>query len=1008
MSLPRYFEEPQTLHVNTTPHHAYFIPFSSIESAVKKTREFSPYFTLLNGEWDFAYFESYIHLPQDFLHFSFTDKIPVPSNWQNHGYDNPQYTNVNYPFPFDPPYVPVENPCGLYHRVFNVEINAEKRYLLNFEGVDICLFVYVNHQFVGYSQISHCTSEFDITDFLQQGKNHLHVLVLKWCDGSYLEDQDKFRMSGIFRDVYLLARERNYLQDFFIKMQFNQELTKAQLHVACQFVECEQSISWQLFDPQGELIIEQKGHAFHAEIENAQLWYAENPRLYTLILQYGSEVICQKVGLRHIEVKNGVMLFNGQAIKFKGVNRHDSDPKTGYVISREQALQDLRLMKQHNFNAIRTAHYPNAPWFTELCDEYGFYVIAESDIESHGTNAVYVESPETSILLGVKTEIDHEAIHQKTIDNYCYMARSPEFNQAILDRTYANVERDKNRPSIVIWSLGNESGYGENFEQAAAWVKQRDPSRLVHYENAIFQHSAHQNDTSNLDFHSEMYTSTEELDAYFADGKNQKPYLFCEYLHAMGNSCGDTEDYFKAMERHAGACGGFVWEWCNHSSYLPNSSKMGYGGDFNDTPNDGNFCADGLVTADRQIQSNLLEYKNVYRPLRATLRNGHIELKNYLDFTDAAEAISIHYQITEDFVVIQKGQIDDLNIAPKSTALLPLTLPASNGSLQVLTLTYHQKTETGLIPQGHCLGFDQIILSEQQQFSTNEFKPNHHSISVSEHANLISVKVADVEYQFDQYKGTIHQIRKAGESWFNQAADFNIWRAPLDNDSLIKTHWFAAGYDRATSRVYDYRLTEQESAVEITFKLGLVAVSKARILTLNVVYRIEQNGLLQINIHAEKQPHLPFLPRFGLRFFLNQGFNQVEYVGYGPTESYLDKHHATALGRYKTTPEINHVPYLKPQENGSHYGCTEVKVANSADCFIVQSHTPFSMNVSPYSQEELGSKKHQYDLEKSGSTILCVDYKMSGVGSNSCGPALKEQYRLNETEWDWSILLQIK
>ncbi|MBF1250739.1 MAG: DUF4981 domain-containing protein, partial [Haemophilus parainfluenzae] len=400
-------------------------------------------------------------------------------------------------------------------------------------------------------------------------------------------------------------------------------------------------------------------------------------------------------------------------------------------------------------------------------------------------------------------------------------------------------------------------------------------------------------------------------------------------------------------------------------------------------------------------------YKNVYRPLRAALKNGHIELKNYLDFTDAAEAISIHYQITEDFVVIQKGQIDGLNIAPKSTALLPLTLPASNGSLQVLTLTYHQKTETGLIPQGHCLGFDQIILSEQQQFSTNEFKLNHHSISVSEHANLISVKVADIEYQFDQYKGTIQQITKDGKPWLNQAADFNIWRAPLDNDSLMKTHWLAAGYDRVTSRVYDYHLTELESAVEIIFKLGLVAVSKARILTLNVVYRIEQNGLLQINIHAEKQPHLPFLPRFGLRFFLNQGFNQVQYVGYGPTESYLDKHHATAFGRYKTTPESNHVSYLKPQENGSHYACREVKVAHSSDCFTVQSDMSFSMNVSPYSQEELGSKKHQYDLEKSSSTILCVDYKMSGVGSNSCGPALKAQYRLNETEWDWSILLQI-
>lgn len=1009
MSLPNYFQDPQILHLNTTPHHAYFIPFDSVESAVKNPRESSAFFTLLNGKWDFAYFERYVDLPEDFLHFAFTDKIPVPSNWQNQGYDHHQYTNVNYPFPFDPPYVLIENPCGLYHQTFTQSINPNKRYLLNFEGVDSCLFVYVNHQFVGYSQISHCTSEFDVTDFLKEGENHLHVVVLKWCDGSYLEDQDKFRMSGIFRDVYLLERESHYLQDFFIHTALSEDLKSAVISVEVSFVKkgsraSPREIAWQLSDPKGEILLSAvTENGFNFTLDEITLWNAENPQCYTLVFRYGTEVICQKIGLRKIEVKNGVMLFNGEAIKFKGVNRHDSDPKTGYVISREQALQDLRLMKTHNFNAIRTAHYPNAPWFTELCDEYGFYVIAESDIESHGTNAVYVKSPETSILLGVKIDVDQEAIRQQTIDNYCYMARSPEFNAAILDRTYANIERDKNRSSVVIWSLGNESGYGENFEQAASWVKSRDPSRLVHYENAIFQHSAHKNNWTNLDFHSEMYTSTEELDNYFADGNNTKPYLFCEYLHAMGNSCGDAEDYFQAMERHAGAAGGFVWEWCNHSPYLPHSDRMGYGGDFGDVPNDGNFCADGLVTADRQIQSNLLELKNVQRPLRAFLENDKVRLKNYLDFTNAKDLIAVHYQITENLRVIHEGYFDDINIAPKSTALLPLELPETGDEVWHIHLTYYQKIECGLVPKNHCLGFDQICFSEKTLLPLPKIKKVSHDISIEENTHRASISVGAICYEFDKHKGIITQISHHGKNWLDAPLDFNIWRAPLDNDSLIKAHWLSAGYDRANTRAYEFEITPQESAVEIRVKSALNAVSRARILTLEVVYLINAQGELSIKIHAEKQPHLPFLPRFGVRFFLNQAFQYTEYLGYGETESYLDKHHATQLGYYETTPKANHVPYLKPQENGSHMGCQQLSIQGELGKARIHCDQPFSFNLSPYTQEELSTKKHNDELVESGSTILCIDYKMSGIGSNSCGPSLKEAYRLNETEWDWEM-----
>ncbi|PJG85283.1 glycoside hydrolase family 2 TIM barrel-domain containing protein [Conservatibacter flavescens] len=1001
--LPNYFQDPQILHLGTTPHHAYFIPHDSVESAVKNSRENSVFFTLLNGDWDFAFYESYHELSKNFLTKPFYQTIPVPSNWQTEGYDEHQYTNVNYPFPFDPPFVPQDNPCGLYHRVFNLDINKDKRYLLNFEGVDSCLFLYVNQQFVGYSQISHCTSEFDISDYLLQGENHLHVVVLKWCDGSYLEDQDKFRMSGIFRDVYLLEREQNYLQDFFIQTQLADDLKSAVLKVETFFVGGHRDISWQLSDPQGNILLScVTENQFEFGIHELQLWNAENPQLYTLVFRYGSEVICQKIGFRHIEVKEGVLRFNHQPIKFNGVNRHDSDPKSGYVINREQALIDLRLMKQHNFNAIRTAHYPNAPWFAELCDEYGFYLIAEADIESHGTNAVYVKSPETSILLGVKTDIDHKAIRQQVIDNYCYMARSPLWKNAILDRTMANVQRDKNRTSVVIWSLGNESGYGENFEAAAAWVKQFDPSRLVHYENAIFQHSAHQNDCSNLDFHSEMYTSTEEMEAYFADSKNRKPYLFCEYLHAMGNSCGDAEDYWQAMQRHAGACGGFVWEWCDHSPYLPNG-RMGYGGDFGDVPNDGNFCADGLVTADRRVLTNLLELKNVQRPIRAELVNGQIQLTNYLDFTPTGEFISIHYQLLENGAVYSEGYIDDMNILPKQTALLPFSLPQDNGNLWLLNLTYRQKVVTPLVEANHELGFDQIVLFGEQILPHRQENESDEALQIEENQHHITVFNRTVHYIFDKKTGQLAEWEKQGQAMIKRPVEFNIWRAPLDNDSLIKAHWLAAGYDRAYSRCYDMSVQVEESAVIVRAKCGIVATSKARILSLDVVYRIDSHAQLHIHIQGEKAAHLPFLPRFGLRFFLPENFQSTEYFAYGPTESYCDKHHATKLGVYQTTPMQNHVDYLKPQENGSHYQCSWLKIQSEYQSLLVTAEQPFSFNLSPYTQEELQTKTHNYQLKTSPYTVLCVDYKMSGIGSNACGSALKPQYRLEDTRFSYDI-----
>lgn len=998
MILPQYFENPEILQINRQPHHAYFVPFSLCQTPNQLLRETSQFFTTLSGQnWDFTYYDSVQDLPDDFLTTPLNTQILVPSNWQTQGIDQHHYTNINYPFPFDPPFVPKNNPCGHYRHHFDLDVKTNKRYLLNFEGVDSCLFVYLNQQFVGYGQISHSTNEFDITDHLKSGVNQLDVIVLKWCVGSYLEDQDKFRMSGIFRDVYLLERDANYLQDFFIKTDLNDDFSQATLSVETQFSGEEQAIEFVLYHPYGKEIVRQHSTAFSIILDNSLLWSAENPQLYRLTMQVGNEIIEQKIGFRKISVENAVLKINGQAIKFKGVNRHDSDPKTGYAISKEQALEDLTLMKQHNINAIRTAHYPNSPWFSELCDLYGFYLIAESDIESHGASLVYVETPEQSILLN-DARINHdEKMRQQAIDNFCYFARAPEYKSAILDRTFANIERDKNRTSVVIWSLGNESGYGENFEAAAAWIKQRDASRLVHYESSIYQHSQHQNDLSNLDFYSEMYPCTESLDRYCTDPNTSKPYILCEYTHAMGNSNGDAEDYWQTFNKYEKSCGGFVWEWCDHAPYLPdNSGRVGYGGDFGDFPNDGNFCMDGLVSQDRLPHTNLLELKNVNRPIRAQLVGNQIEITNYWDFTNLQDMVCIRFAFVANGEIIHQGELK-IDCAPKQTVSLPLELPKYDGRFLTLDLDYINIQTQPLVDVHHSLGFDQIVVYSNDLVSPKipEKLTALAPFNVSENSNNIVIQNDIYFYQFDKNSGIFTEIHKHGQAIIEQPLNFNIWRAPTDNDRLIREQWQNAGYHIAYTRAYKISWQQTESAVIIEADLGIVATAKSRILTLHVRYQINADGELSIEIDANRPAHLPYLPRLGLRFFLPKTQRKAQYFGYGDAESYIDKHHLVKLGNYQIDLSVYKMPYVKPQENNSHYGTHFVVLEDLS----ITADAPFSFSFLPYTQEEMTQKSHCYDLTECDSTVLCVDYKMSGIGSNSCGPTLKSLYRLSETEF---------
>lgn len=997
-NLRQFHEDPHILHVGTCPDRSYYLPFADEEESHTgvSSRVFS-----LNGEWAFRYFESFDQAvdPEEGLCFDEEEmgSIPVPSCWQNHGYGRHMYTNVRYPFPVDPPYVPDENPCGLYVRHFDLEEkDQESRWFLNFEGVDSCFYLWVNGEFAGYSQVSHSTSEFELTELLEEGDNTLAVLVLQWCDGSYLEDQDKLRMSGIFRDVYLIARPQAFLRDYFVKESFAPDFSTAQVTVELT-PEGKPALTASLYAPDGNLVATQKAGKDSCvfQVESPVLWNAEHPAQYTLVLETPDECIVQMVGLRKIEVVDGVVLLNGVAIKFRGVNRHDSDPVTGYTISREQALLDLALMKRHNVNAIRTSHYPNAPWFLQMCSEYGFYVIGEADMESHG--------------MAMRT-----GLH--SLENYADAADDPQFGEAILDRMQRNVIRDKNNAAVVIWSLGNESGWGENFEVAGRWAKEYDPSRLLHYENFLTYHKARKPDFSMLDLYSRMYAPLDQVKDYFA-GKGldenlpekKLPFIQCEYIHAMGNGPGDAEDYQQLIMDYPGFCGGFVWEWCDHAVYggtTPDNRPIyRYGGDFGEFPHDGNFCMDGLVYPDRTPHTGLLEYKNVIRPIRARRspqRPDAFILHNYLDFTNAEDFLEASYEISQDGEVLYGGTLELPHLPPHGEA--EVVLPAlPEGGVCTLVFSYVTKEAGDFCTAGHALGFDEIILHDEPFFLD---APAEGPVEVEETTGAVVLTGEQFRYVFNKHTGLFDSLVWQNRNYLDLPMGWNLYRAPTDNDQFVRHQWELVGYHRPTVKVYGAQVSRLENGgAAIDCQLSIAALTVSPFLTVNARWTIDAQGRIDASLDCRRDTRFPWLPRFGVRLFLPKDFASVEYFGYGPYESYLDKHQASHLGVYAQAVDAMHEDYLKPQENSSHCGCRYVTLTDGAYSLTASSETPFSMNVSPYTQEELAEKKHNYELTKSGHTVFCLDYKMSGVGSNSCGPQLLPQYRLEEEDFTFRFTL---
>lgn len=992
MQLPGFHTSCAVLHHNTQPNRAYYIPYAAKEeSAACASSRMQP----LSGMWDFGYYPSPFHVPETAVlpegGGALPNRIPVPSAWQTQGYDAHQYVNTRYPIPYDPPHVPAMNPTGVYARTFSIDaLHTGLRQYLNFEGVDSCFYVYLNGTYAGYSQVSHSTSEFDVTDLVHPGENHIAVVVLKWCDGTYLEDQDKFRMSGIFRDVYLLARPQQHIQDYFVHTQMQPDGT-AHLTAELTFSDKVLSVRGVLLAPDGGVLAEQAAQAgaLHFEVAQPQLWNAEQPVLYTLRLVAEEEEIVQRVGIRTVAVQDGVIVLNGAPVRFNGVNRHDSDPVTGCAISREQAVRDLALMKQHNINAIRTSHYPNAPWFAQLCDLYGFYVIAEADIESHGSDMIYKKAPENTIGL---------------------LPQDEQFEAALLDRVQRCVLRDKNCASILFWSLGNESGYGPGLEKAGRWVKQYDSSRLLHYESSIHQTGTHVNDVSMLDVFSRMYASCEEVEAYFAHSP-EKPFVLCEYIHAMGNGPGDGEDYFRLMEQHPGFCGGFVWEWCDHAlltGTTQNGKPMyGYGGDFGEELHDRNFCVDGLVYPDRTPHTGLLEYKNICRPVRASLDGKTVRFTNKWRFRHTDGCITAEITLTRNGQALWK-QTTPLSIAPLQQQAVEVPYPALPQTGTVcLNIVYLQTAELAFTQPGHVLGHDQFVLCRNvTDAQTNIGEQDCLSSACTFVETDLNVTVAGkaFTYVWSKLTGTFEALICGGSSLLERPMEWNVWRAPTDNDATIRHAWEKAGYNRFMVRTQDVRVQAQASGVSLQAQVVLAAVHRQPFLRMEAKWHIGQDGTISLQLACLRDTAFPYLPRLGLRLFLPQTLRQVDYLGYGPTESYCDKHQAAWFGRFQSDVSGLHEDYLKPQENGSHWGCTQAAVTQCGGAgILVQSAEPFSFNASPYSQEELAEKKHNYELQESSFTVLCLDFAQSGVGSHSCGPELLPQYRIDGEAMAYSL-----
>ena len=987
LNIPNYHQSTETLHVGCEKPRAYFVPFPCGCASKNAERGESTFFKSLCGEWNFKFFKSVNDVCD--LSTEGSDKLTVPMSWQmalGRGYDVPNYTNVNYPIPYDPPFVPDENPCGLYSRKFTVPAAmAGKKIYLNFEGVDSAFYVWVNDEFAAYSQVSHMTSEIDITSLVHAGENEIKVLVLKWSDGTYLEDQDMWRMSGIFREVYLLFRDETHIRDIFVHCDLDDSFTDADFTVDID-VTGKATVEWTLDCPCGETIssgkcdVDESGKIVVPTVKNAKLWSDEEPNLYNLTLHCGNEYITLPIGARRVEIKDGCVVINGKKVKAKGVNRHDSHHLLGHSTPVEHMVRDIMIMKAHNVNMVRTSHYPNDPRFTALCDKYGIYVCDETDLETHGARPWYA------------------------------LSRSPEWEGEYVDRVQRMVERDKNHPCVIFWSLGNESGWGQNHVAMHTWIKSRDTSRIVHYEGANYDYNDGKYLRDVTDIESRMYPSPTWCDNYCKAPERDEPLFLCEYSHAMGNGPGDLRDYWEVIEANDNFFGGCVWEFIDHSVAI--GDKYGdpsftYGGDFGDHPNDGNFCVDGLVYPDRRVHTGLEELKQAIMPVAVReVKPGAVAIKSRRYFKSLSD-ISMAWTVKVDGKAVKSGVHPNLDIAPEAEEVFEIVpeneLPAC-GTV-TLDLSFRQNKPTEWADVGYEVGFAQFIYERAEKIKA---APALYPVELCENREEYTVTVGETVYKISKFSGMITDICDNGEHLITKPVVPQIWRAPTDNDRNVQWDWRNSSIHNAKVKCYSTEVVKaDENEAVILSKISLAAAPNEVVLRADITYTVKYGMGIKIACDVKWNVQKKHYPRFGMRLTMPEGAEQMRYFGYGPNESYVDKRLASKLGEYKSTVTENYEPYVFPQENSSHWGCRWADVHTVAGHgFLFTSCEPFSFNASHFSPEQLTETRHHYELKREPETTVMLDMRMDGIGSNSCGPELAEKYRFNETEFSSSVTIK--
>jgi beta-galactosidase len=1020
------WENPQVVAVNRFPAHATGLPFPDETSALSREMERTPWAFSLNGAWKFYLAPNPDSLPEGFSGESFDvsawDEIAVPGNWTMQGYDKPIYCNVKMPIPNTPPFVPQEdNPTGLYRRDFDLPADWDgRRVILFFGGVESAFYVWVNGEFVGFSKDSRLPAEFEITDFIHPGKNMLMTEVIRWSDGSFLEDQDHWRMAGMAREVKVYSLPKIYLADVFAKPVLDAHYQDAVLSVVATIGgDAVQADGWkvemQVFDAAGQAVFagyQGAGYRYnynemaqvtlsHAVFAPAK-WSHETPYLYTLVvvlrdgagqaLQYYST----RIGFRKVEIRNRELLINGKAVLIKGVNRHEFDEKRGKSLTMESMLADILLMKRYNINAVRTCHYPNDERWYDLCDEYGIYVWDEANIETHSV--------------------------------YNKLCNDPEWRTAFLERGVRMVERDKNHASIVTWSLGNESGYGPNHDAIAGWIRGFDPSRIVHYEGTTrlgwdAGHIA-------SDLTCPMYPAVDRLIDYALNADYKRPLIMCEYAHAMGNSVGNLKEYWETIETYPGLQGGFIWDWVDQGLLKTDEkgvSYWAYGGDFGDTINDMNFCVNGLIFPDRTIHPPMVEFKKLIQPVsvRAVhLESGKIEIVNKHDFVNLSY-LSGSWEVVVDGVVVQSGKLPQLNTRPgfADNLMLPYSQPRlTPGAEGFLNLRFCLAKDTLWASAGHEVAWDQFKLPFAAPEPVTLSVQAMPALSVQNDPTSISVRGTDFAIVFDRSSGLLSDYDWRGTALLQSGPALNIWRAPTDNDGFkwmsddewilsqkkLLSQWLVAGLDRLESKLEAFEYAQLlPQAVQIKTVHTVQAKDIPAGFHHTATYTIYGNGAVRMENEVTPFGDLPVLPRMGVALVAPAGFEQFTWFGRGPQESYVDRKAGVAVGLYSGTVDEQYVPYIMPQENGNKTDVRWAALSNAAGNGLLVAGEPLlEVSASHFTAHDLYKAYHTNELERRPEVYFNLDLAQCGLGGNSCGPKTLDKYMLWPTQAKFAILLR--